>query len=107
MAIPIMKALITGSRLILRPINNMLIKKFKSINKEHRGHQFFVRFGQASNRFEVRMNRMLIGSKGLNIIPELADSLAFEKGVEWFTEVFFFYGLLCIMAIYELDKLER
>lgn len=53
------------------------------------------------------MNRMLIGSKGLNFIPPLADSLAFDKGVEWFTEVFFFYGLLTIMACYELDKAER
>lgn len=45
MAIPFVKVLITGSRLVLRPINNLLIKKFKTIGKDHKGHQFFVNFG--------------------------------------------------------------
>ena len=107
MAIPFSKAFITASRIFLRPINNLVIRKFKSMGKESRGYIYFVRFGQMSNRFEVKMNRLLLGSSGLTKIPELAESLAFEKGVEWFTEVVFFYGLLCAMAWYELDRQER
>ena len=53
------------------------------------------------------MNRVLIGSKGLTQIPDLAEAVAFTKGIEWFTEVFFFYGILAVFAIYEIDKFER
>ena len=30
--------------------------------------------------------------------------MAFHKGVEWFTEVFVFYGILFLIAGYELNK---
>jgi hypothetical protein len=53
------------------------------------------------------MNRLMMGSKGLKKIPDIADSLAFEKGVEWFVEVVFFYGILCVLAVYELNKNEN
>lgn len=49
----------------------------------------------------------MMGSKGLKKIPDIADSLAFEKGVEWFVEVVFFYGILCVLAVYELNKNEN
>jgi hypothetical protein len=36
----------------------------------------------------------------------LHDSIAFEKGIEWFTEIFCFYGVLTLFAIYELNSNE-
>lgn len=53
------------------------------------------------------MNRILVGGKGLSKIPDLSEAVAFNKGIEWFTEVFFFYGTLTVFAIYEIDKFER
>ena len=53
------------------------------------------------------MNRMLTGLRGLGTVPELHDSVAFEKGIEWFTEIFVFYGTLAVLAIYEMDRTER
>jgi hypothetical protein len=52
------------------------------------------------------MNRLLVGGKGLSKIVDLPETVAFGKGVEWFTEVFFFYGILAILAIWELNHLE-
>jgi len=50
------------------------------------------------------MNRALLGTKGLGTIKELSSDIAFNKGVEWFTEVFIFYGILISIAGYELSK---
>ena len=44
--------------------------------------------------------------KGLGLVPKLNDNVAFEKGVEWFTEVFCFYGVLAALAYYEMSKNE-
>lgn len=50
------------------------------------------------------MNRALLGTKGLGSIPDLHADMAFCKGVDWFTEVFIFYGILFMIAGYELSK---
>lgn len=104
MPIPLAKAGITAIRYLMRPINNMIIKKCKTIEKDKWQYQFFVRFGQRSNRFEIKLNRMLLGTKGLGEIKDLHIDMAFSKGVEWFTEVFVFYGILFLIAGYELNK---
>ena len=54
--------------------------------------------------FEIKMNRALIGNKGLGKIQPLSDDIAFNTGVEWFTEVFVFYGILFTIAFYELYR---
>jgi uncharacterized membrane protein SirB2 len=102
----IMKAVITGCRLALRPVNGMLIKKLKTLPKDHKARMAFIRFGHFCNKFEVRLNRALIQSSGLGLIPKISNSMAFEKGIEWFTEIFFFYLLLAGLAAYEMDKNE-
>lgn len=104
MTIPLAKAGLTAIRFLMRPINNTIIKRFKTSSKEGRGYRFFVRFGQMSNRFEVKMNRALLDTKGLGSIPDLHTDMAFNKGVDWFTEVFIFYGILFMIAGYELSK---
>ena len=37
-------------------------------------------------------------------IKPLADEPAFNKGVEYFSEIFFFYSILMALAYYELKK---
>jgi hypothetical protein len=49
----------------------------------------------------------MIGSKGLGEIKPLSDDIAFNTGVEWFTEVFIFYGILFTIAFYELHKATK
>ncbi len=64
-------------------------------------------FGQKCNKFEVTMNRRLAGKKGLSSLPALSECVAFNKGVEWFVELAFFYGVLFGLAFYEINKAEQ
>ena len=59
-----------------------------------------------SNRMEIKMNRILLGTKGLGEIKEIHADMAFNKGVEWFTELVFFYGVLFFITAYELRKAD-
>ena len=95
---------LTAIRYLMRPINNTIIKKFKTVDKVTYGYRFFTEFGQLSNKFEIKLNHALLGVKGLGKINRLSDDVAFNKGVEWFTEVFVFYGMLIGIAGYELSK---
>ena len=102
-----MKAVITIARLALRPVNGMFIKKLKTLPKDHKARLLFIQFGHTCSRFEVRLNRLLIASSGLGMIPKISNVMAFEKGIEWFTEIFFFYGFLALLAAYEINKNEH
>ena len=107
MPVPIGKAAMTFVRYTLRPINNVLIKKFKASSgneKTGRGFVFFESFGQLCNRFEVALNRIIIQQKGLGEIRKIPAELAFNKGVDYFTEIVFFYGVMFGIAFYEMDK---
>ena len=106
MPIPLIKVGLTTLRYILRPINNLLIKKLKNFEKDSLPYQSFVRFGQATNRMEIKMNRILLGTKGLGEIKEIHADMAFNKGVEWFTELVFFYGILFVITAYEFKKAD-
>ena len=53
------------------------------------------------------MNRVLTGYNGVAEIMPLGDKQAFNKGIEWFTEIVFFYGVLFALAFYEMDKFEK
>ena len=37
-------------------------------------------------------------------IKKIPSDLAFNKGVDWFTEVVFFYGFLFGVSVYEMRK---
>ena len=52
------------------------------------------------------MNRILLGTKGLGEIKEIHCDMAFNKGVEWFTELLFFYGVLFVITAYEFKKAD-
>jgi hypothetical protein len=107
MGIPLLKVVLTALRLTLRPINNVITRKFKNgTSRDSHGFRFFVWSGNRANVYEVKMNRLMIGSKGLGDIPDLHTDMAFNKGVEWFAEIFFFYGVLFSIVGYEMWKAQ-
>ena len=59
------------------------------------------------NRFEVALNRIIIQQKGLGEVRAIPADLAFSKGVDYFTEIVFFYFAMFAIAIYEMDKAHR
>lgn len=107
MGIPLLKLVLTGLRLTLRPINNVITKVYKKkTHEDSYGFRFFVWFGNRANAYEIKMNRWMIGSKGLGSIAEMQKDLAFHKGVDWFAEIFFFYGVLFSIVGYEMWKAQ-
>ena len=71
------------------------------------GFAFFESFGQVCNRFEIALNRIIIQQKGLGEVRAIPADLAFSKGVDYFTEIVFFYLVMFGIAIYEMDKAHR
>ena len=87
----------------------------------------FVQVGQWAHVFEYYINSKVVKENSIKWVNEsskegvdpkkprlvprirqrvkpLAEEIAFQKGVQYFTEIFFFYGLLMTMALYELKK---
>jgi len=67
--------------------------------------------------YEIKINRYIVNEENklkkpgqvdqqeLKIyIKPLSDEAAFNKGVEYFSEIFFFYGILMLLAVYEIKK---
>ena len=55
----------------------------------------------------MALNRIIIQQKGLGEVREIPQDLAFSKGVDYFTEIVFFYMAMFGIAIYEMDKAYR
>ena len=101
-----MKVVLVGFKMISRPLNNILKRMFT-----HRFlfmHRFISYCGQKAHRFEIYLNRTVVGSasdKKLDLyIKPLSQESAFNKGVEYFVEVVFLYGVLIIRAAWEIDR---
>ena len=109
MSLNIARLFLTLTRYTLRPVSATIIKSFKSRHngQESAGFRIFAQFGQFCHRSEIRLNRLLIGKKGLGEIKEIAPPAAFSKGVEWFTEIFFFYFLTFGIVFYEMRKVLK
>ena len=110
MPVPAGRAALTFFRYLLRPINNTLIRTFKGNlgeDKQKYGYRFFAYFGQLCNRFEIGLNRVVIQQKGLGEIREIPADLAFSKGVDYFTEIVFFYLTMFAIAYYEMNKSHK
>ncbi len=101
------RASLATVRALLRPMNNTLIKRFKNIDPNRPSHAFFLKFGFLAQWYEARLDKLILGSKCQTEFKQLQPGEAFEKGVEWFTEVVFFYGLLFLITWYELDRHEK
>jgi hypothetical protein len=106
--LPLMKVLLVGFKILSRPLNNVLKRVFT-----HRFlfmHRFIGICGQKAHRFEIYINRRVAAGDTQKLdfyIKPLSDEAAFNKGVEYFVEVVFFYGVLITLAIWEIKKAQE
>jgi hypothetical protein len=70
-----------------------------------------MRSGQIAHKFEIKMDRYVLNSnlqgKDLELntyIKPLNVDAAFNKGVDYATQIIFFYGVLMGIAYYEVKK---
>ena len=104
-----MKLLLVGFKIISRPLNNILKRVFA--HRFAMTHRFIGRCGQAAHRFEIYLNRKIVntggGAEKLDFyIKPLSDEAAFNKGIDYFVEVVFFYGVLISLAIFEVKRAQ-
>ena len=102
--LPVMKLAIVGFKIMSRPMNNYLKRIFT-----HRFvfmHRFIGICGQKAHEFEIYMNRKVVNNnQKLDFyIKPLSEEAAFNKGVDYFVEIVFFYGVLIGIAFYEVVK---
>ena len=102
--LPLIKVLLVTFKILSRPLNNIIKRSF-----HHRFifmHRFITIFGQKMHVFEAYLNRRIVNtnSKFDFYIKPLSDEAAFSKGVEYFSEIIFFYGILAIIAVWEVNK---
>lgn len=102
--LPVIKVLLVGFKIVSRPMNNILKRVFT--HRFQFMHRFIMLFGQQAHRFEIYLNRKVVNNnQKLDFyIKPLSEEAAFNKGVEYFVEVCFFYGVLMGIAIYEVNK---
>ena len=76
-------------------------------------HQYEVKLNRYISKEEHKLDKDLDGEeettpKEIKIyIKPLSSNKAFNKGVEWFSEIFFLYGILMALAAYEVDKANK
>jgi len=102
-----MKVLLVGFKLVARPLNNILKRVFT--HRFEFMHRFIAFFGQKAHRFEIYLNRRIVnGESKLDFyVKPLSEEAAFNKGVEYFVEVLFFYGVLITLAVWEIKKSQE
>ena len=103
--LPLIKVLLVTFKIISRPMNNVLKRVF--MHRFHFMHRFIGTCGQYAHRFEIYLNRKIVTGTQQKIdfyIKPLSDEAAFNKGVEYFVEVVFFYGILIGIAVWEVKK---
>lgn len=102
--LPMMKILLVGFKIISRPLNNILKRVFT--HRFQFMHRFIGYCGQKAHVFEIHLNRKIVNNnQKLDFyIKPLSEEAAFNKGVEYFVEVFFFYGVLIGIAVWEIKR---
>ena len=75
-----------------------------------------ISFGQLMHRIEFRMNKFIVSPDPMSpskllkkdnsdrYCKPLLNEAAFNKGVNYFSELVFLYGVLLMLAVYELKK---
>ena len=106
MAFPVIKLLFVGFKYASRPLNQIIRRMISARGQTSIFRTFLVNCGQYAHIYEVKLNRYIqkedTNDKEENplepeikfYIKPLNEDAAFNKGVEYFSELFFFYGLL-------------
>ena len=127
MPFPLFKVIHAAFKLISRPVNQAIIQVI-----QHRASSLrlarlaFIQVGQWAHIFEHIINskivkdhnvkwvkdetekdgvkqEKIVARKRIHIKP-LNEEIAFQKGVEYSSEVIFFYSLLMGLALYEMKR---
>jgi len=98
MPVPIVTFGIVVLRSSLRPVNNILIRRFKSGAMFPVVQRFFTSFGHVCFKFED-----FTADPEKRVGPQ-SDEKAVNKGIDFFTEIVFFYGTLLGIAWWEFHK---
>ena len=108
MPVPIVTFGIVIMRASLRPINNILIGHFKNAKAHPLGFKAFAALGHGTHRIETFLKNA--GKEdsekgdGKTEYPGISDEQAFNAGVDWFSEIVFFYGILLGVCYWEFKK---
>ena len=125
MVFPLIKLLVVAYKQASRPINTLLVKIIKSRGVDSIFRKYLIHFGQTAHYYEIRVNNYINKEEDKVekdwqddeneeekeeikvFIKPLSSTKAFNKGVEWFSEIFFFYGILLTIAYFELVKSQK
>ena len=107
MPVPIVTFGIVIMRASLRPINKFFVSQFKNAKQHPAGFKFFSSLGHGTYMVEQFMKsaeELKKEAKECKDTGTLPDQVAFNMGIDWFTEIFFFYGTLCLVCWWEFNK---
>ncbi len=109
MPIPLIKVVLTTAKIMARPINGIMMNRFKHAREELRSRHFFIWFGRQCVKLENISDSLLIQDKEkvklFQVDPyKISEEAALTKGIEYFVEMFFFYGVIFTIVIYEIRK---
>ena len=116
MPVPIVNVMVVVLRNSLAPINRIITNVCTKGNQHEKKYGFiaFRKFGEACYHGENTMNRFVSmsapGKKSDKKEPVTSlpsNRQMFKIGVEWWSEIFIFYGILSAIAFYELGKYAK
>ena len=104
MVLPLFKLGLVAYKAISKPLVGV-IKDYVKNNTNRK--EIFIWLGLKANRFELILDRKFINPNikidDMRIKP-INDHLAFHKGVDFFIEIFFLYGLVLGLTFYEVKR---
>ena len=114
MPVPIVTFGIVMMRASLRPINKFITAYFRG-KTNGMGFHFFAGIGHGTHKVETMMNNAgkeqeieqqeeEKDGKKVTKPKGLSEMQAFNVGIDWFTEIFFFYGILLGVCYWEFNK---
>ena len=127
MVFPLIKLMVVAYKQMSRPINNLIVRLIKSRGVDSIFRKYLITFGQTAHYYELRLNNYINNEEAKVekewqdehesdqepkqeikvFIKPLSSTKAFNKGVEWFSEIFFFYGILLGIAGWELSRSSK
>ena len=119
MPVPIVNVMVVVLRNSLAPINRIITNTCTKGAKyeSNPGFIFFSTFGRYCYTGETAMNKFLKANNN-SVDPERSikehvaatmpdERQLFKIGVEWWSEIFIFYGLLSAIAVWEIGKFAK
>ena len=109
MPIPLIKVAMTTAKIMARPINGILKLRLKNSHKSLRTRKVLIAFGYKCISFENWSNRLLVQGEDKILLRQLdlhmvSEEAALSKGIEYFAEMLFFYGVVFSIVGYEIKK---